>query len=809
MPSRIHWCCFAAILSFLSCPAWAQGQPREVLRLDEGWAFLRGDAAGADAPSLDDSAWQRVALPHDWSIAGPVSRTETVAGNGGYFPTGLGWYRLKFAAPPAWTGRRVEIEFDGSYMNTEVWLNGVSLGRWVYGYTPFRFDLTPHLKPGSDNLLSVRVDNSAQPNTRWYSGSGLYRPVWLRVTDPVHVPDGGVFVVTDELTGNQAKLTARTEVRNSSETAHQLVVRTEILDPQGRAVVSSSQSLSISANGAWTSAVELVVPKPQPWSPDSPVLYQAITRVLDGERVLDEVVTRFGIRTARFSAARGFELNGRSLKFLGGNAHHDTGPLGAAAFARAEERKVELLKAAGFNAVRTAHNPPSTAFLDACDRLGLLVMDEIFDGWEKKKNKQDYGTHFKEWWARDVEAWVRRDRHHASVVIWSAGNEMFERGSASGQRIAGEIADRIREFDTTRPVSAGVNGLSKPEDWPKLDPLFAAFDIAGYNYELARHTDDHARLPERVIMASESYQTETFANWVAMSDHPYVVGDFVWTALDYLGEAGIGRVFPPGEEAKKHWEAEMFPWHGAYCGDIDLTGWRKPVSHYRNIVWDRGEKLYAAVFAPAPGGGNWNVTPWSMPPSLPVWTWPGHEGQPLKVEVYSRHEAVRLELNGHSLGEKPTTRAEEFKAVFTVPYAAGELKAVGLRGGQPVETLVLKTAGKTARLRLRADREKLTAGGQDLAFVTVEALDANGIWQPHADPRVTFNVEGAGSLAAVGSGDMTSLDSYQGSGRTLFQGRALAVVRSTAQTGSITLTATSPGLEPDRLTLESIKPEEK
>jgi beta-galactosidase len=806
MTSPIHWCCFALVLTFLSNSSFAQDRPREVRRLDDGWAFHRGEAAGAETPSLDDSAWPRVTLPHDWSIAGPVSRTEPVAGNGGYFPTGTGWYRLKFAALPAWTGRRVEIEFEGSYMNTEVWLNGVSLGKWVYGYTPFRFDITPHLKPGAGNLLSVRVDNSAQPNSRWYSGSGLYRPVWLLVTDPVHVAAGGVFLTTDELTENQAKLTARTEVFNSSVTARQLVVRTEILDLQGRPVVSENQSLSIPANSVWSGAVSLIVPKPQPWSPESPAIYRAVTRVLDGERVLDEVVTRFGIRTARFSAERGFELNGRSLKLLGGNVHHDTGPLGAAAFARAEERKVELLKAAGFNAVRVAHNPPSTAFLDACDRLGLLVMDEIFDGWEKKKNKQDYSTHFKEWWARDVVAWVRRDRHHPSVVIWSAGNEMFERGSASGQRIAREIAARIREFDTSRPVSAGVNGLGKPEDWPKLDPLFAAFDIAGYNYELTRHTADHARLPDRVMVAAESYQNETFANWVAMTDHPYVVGDFVWTALDYLGEAGIGRVFPPGEEAKKHWEAEMFPWHGAYCGDIDLTGWRKPVSHYRNIVWDRGEKLYAAVFAPAPGGGNWNVTPWSMPPALPAWTWPGQEGKPLKVEVYSRHDAVRLELNGQSLGEKSTTRAEEFKAEFTVPYAAGELKVIGLSGGQPVETFVLKTAGKTARLRLTADREKLTAGGQDLAFVTVEALDENGVWQPHAEPRVTFKVEGAGSLAAVGSGDMTSLDSYQGSGRTLFQGRALAIVSSLAQAGPITLTATAPGLEPARLTLESFKP---
>lgn len=804
MPRPLHWCCLAAVLSCSALPALSQEKsPREVRRLDDGWTFHRGEAAGSEAPAADDSTWQRVTLPHDWSIAGPKSPTEPVAGHGGYFPTGIGWYRLKFPAPAEWTGKRVEIEFEGSYMATEVWLNGVSLGKWTYGYTPFRFDLAPHLKPGQENVLSVRVDNSAQPNTRWYSGSGLYRPVWLRVTDPVHLPAGGTHVTTDELDEKQARLTAHAEISNPTEESRKLTLQTDILDPQGSTAATASQSIEVPAQGEWSGSISLAVPNPRPWSPDTPALYRAVNRILNGQKTLDETTTRFGIRTARFSVERGFELNGKPLKMLGGNVHHDTGILGAAAFPRAEERKVEQLKAAGFNAVRTAHNPPSTAFLDACDRLGLLVVDEIFDGWEKKKNKQDYGVHFKELWARDVEAWVRRDRHHPSVVVWSAGNEMFERGSESGRRIAREIAAKIHELDSTRPVSAGVNGLAKPEDWPQLDPLFAAFGIAGYNYELTRHAADHARVPGRVMMASESYQTETFANWDAMEKNPYITGDFVWSAIDYLGEAGIGRVFPPGQEAKKHWEMEMFPWHGAYCGDIDLTGWRKPVSHYRQIVWDRGEKLHAAVFAPAPGGGNWNVTPWSMPPALQSWTWSGQEGKPLKVEIYSRHNAVRLELNGKTLGEKPTTRAQEFKAEFSVPFAPGELKATGLKDGKAVETFVLKTAGKAARLKLTADRSKLFADGQDLSFVTIEAQDENGTWQPLAADRIEVKVEGAGTLAALGTGDLTTLDSYAGSACALHQGRALAVVRTSGKPGEIALTVAAAGLPPQTVALAS------
>jgi beta-galactosidase len=387
--------------------------------------------------------------------------------------------------------------------------------------------------------------------------------------------------------------------------------------------------------------------------------------------------------------------------------------------------------------------------------------------------------------------------------MWSTGNEMFERGGESGRRIARELAARIREHDTTRPVTAGVNGLGEAEKWPQLDELFATLDVAGYNYELPHHAADHARVPERVIVASESYQTEAFANWAAMMEHPYVIGDFVWSALDYLGEAGIGRVFPPGQEAKKHWEMEMFPWHGAYCGDIDLTGWRKPVSHYRQIVWDRGEKLYAAVRMPSPGWGEWNTTPWSVVPMLPAWTWPGLEGRPLAVEVYSRHDAVRLELDGRVVGEKPTRRAEEFKAVFMVPYAPGTLTAAGLRGGRVVERFTLRTAGEATELRLSVDRERLRADGQDLAFVTIEARDARGVWQPHATPRVTVSVEGAGTLAGLGSGDLTSLDSYAGAERDLYQGRALAVVRAGDKAGKITVTVTAPGLPVARATLKA------
>ncbi len=791
------------ILLFLPVLAFAA---RHTEAWNNGWEFHLGNIVGAESTTADPRAWTPVTLPHDWSIGLEIDPKAPGAGNVGYYPGGIGWYQRHFSAPVDWAGQQVTIEFEGAYMNAQVWLNGVSLGQHPYGYTPFSYDLTPYLRLGRDNILSVRIDNSVQPNSRWYTGSGLYRHVWLQVTDPVHVPDGGLNFSTRELSSERAAVVAQTTVRNQSAAPVLVEVETEIVDPTGHRAALSRITRQIGDGESADTAVELQVARPQVWSPDTPALYEIHTRLRERGRLVDERVTPFGIRTLRVSAAAGLELNGSMIKLLGGSVHHDDGLLGAAAFDRAEERKVQLLKDAGFNAVRTAHNPPSTAFLNACDRLGLLVIDEIFDGWEKAKTAHDYSIYFANWWESDVRAWVRRDRNHPSVIAWSVGNEMFERGNAEGRRIARELTTRIREMDTTRPLTAGVNNLGANGDWTQLDPLFSNFDIAGYNYQLAQAEADHARVPDRVIMATESYQTEAFANWRALETHSYIVGDFVWSALDYLGEAGIGRVFPPGEPAKKHWEAEMYPWHSSYSGDIDLTGWRKPSSHYRKIVWDRGERLYLAVVAPAPGGGAWNVTPWSMPPALPSWTWPGRDGTPMTVEVYSRYDAVRLLLNGQVVGEQPTTMDHEFRAKFNVPFSPGELRVVGLSAGRESESFILRTAAEATGIRLSADHIRINAGGQDLAFITAEAVDPAGNWNPTATNTVHFTVTGAATLAAAGTGSPTDLVPYTKDTHTLFQGRAMVIVRAGARPGNVTVEATAPGLAPVRLSLTTVSP---
>jgi beta-galactosidase len=533
------------------------------------------------------------------------------------------------------------------------------------------------------------------------------------------------------------------------------------------------------------------------------VLYRAVIRVRVDGRVTDELETPLGLRTVSVSASRGLELNGHPLLLYGGNVHHDNGPLGAAAFDRAEERRVQLLKAAGFNAIRTAHNPPSPAFLDACDRLGLLVMDEAFDGWARPKLPHDHSEFFRDWWRRDLEAMVRRDRNHPSVVMWSLGNEVYERGTPEGARRGARMAKLVRELDPTRPVTAGINGMGASGVWTQLDPLFATLDVTGYNYERVRYVEDHDRLPSRVMVGTESFPADAFASWAAVHSHPWVIGDFVWSALDYLGEAGIGRVFPPGEPAVPHWEGLHYPWHGAACGDIDITGWRRPVSHHRNIVWHRGETLSVAVREPSPTGEAWTLSRWAVPPAWPSWTWPGQEGRPLRVDVSSRHDAVRLSLNGVLVGETPTDAAHELTASFEVPYEPGRLRVVGVSQGRETEEVELVTAGDAVRIRLSPDRLRIRADGQDLSFVTVEIVDEQGRLRPDASVAVRYALEGPATIAGIGSGNLITSESYQANPRRVFHGRALVVLRSIHEPGTVRLTASAAGLEGSSVTISA------
>jgi beta-galactosidase len=771
---------------------FSQNKPVRKQLFNNDWKFYLGDVPEAKALNYDDSAWRRLDLPHDWSIEGRVNPKNPTGNAGGYFPAGMGWYRKTFDVPAEAKGKCISVYFEGVYMNAEVFINGHSLGVYPYGYSSFSYDLTPYLLYGSPNIIVVKVDNSQHLNSRWYSGSGIYRNVWLTVTHPVHVAQWGVAVITPQVSSKKASVQIATSIDNETVVNQLVVARVTLFDKNGKSVGNQVAKFELPANGKKEISQTMGVSSPFLWSPEKPDLYSAQIQVFINGQVVDNTTSVFGIRSIEFSAEKGLLLNGKQVKLNGGCVHHDNGCLGAAAFNRAEERKIELLKAAGFNAVRTSHNPPSEAFLDACDRLGLLVMDESFDCWKVGKNKQDYSVYFNQWWKQDLETMIKRDRNHPSIFMWSIGNEIPERGTPDAVQTANMLAGTIRNIDATRPVTSAV--VVNDKKWEAFDSLFAAHDVAGYNYHLFSALDDHQRVPSRMIIQTESYPKDAVVNWNLVQNNNHVLGDFVWTAMDYLGESGLGRWYYSGETPGENWDHDMFPWHGAYCGDIDLIGWRKPISHYRSMLYNNTEKLYMAVREPEPAPLEIKDTWWSVWPTRESWTWPGFEGRDVQVEVYSKYPKVRLYLNGKLIGEQLTARDQGFKATFTVPYQPGLLKAVAVENEQEVESTILKTASEAAKLNVLADREVITADGQDLVFVTVELTDKDGIHQPNATNRLYFSVEGPGVIAGVANADLKDTDPYVGNNHQAWKGRALIVIRSTHEAGNIKINVSSPGL---------------
>jgi len=759
---------------------------------DNDWKFLLGDSPAASSINFDDKSWRTLDLPHDWSIEGTLDTNNPMGNDGGYFPAGIGWYRKTFDVPESWKGKRISIYFEGVYMNSEVFINGKSLGVHPYGYTTFSYNLTPNLNFGGNNILSVKVDNSSQKNCRWYSGSGIYRHVWIVVTDPIHVAQWGVTIGTPDVSPEKATVQIKTKVKNETNLPQSIMLKTQLLGENAKKSGANQLTLELPANSEKEIEQAVQVSKPLLWTPENPHLYQAQVQIFKGKEIVDDTKTNFGIRSIKFTTENGFQLNGKSIKLNGGCVHHDNGCLGAAAFDRAEERRIELLKSAGFNAIRTSHNPPSEAFLEACDRLGMLVIDESFDGWKEKKNDFDYAIYFDAWWQRDVEAMVQRDRNHPSIIMWSIGNEIIERKKPEAVETAKMLVDCVRKNDPTRPVTSAMTTWDK--DWDVFDPLFAVQDIGGYNYQLNRARKDHERVPSRIIVQTESYPRDAFINWKMVQSHNYILGDFVWTALDYLGESGIGRWYYPGDVVGEHYQGKMFPWHGAYCGDIDLIGWRKPISHYRSMLYNENEKLYMAVREPNPDSGKIKTTAWAVWPTWESWTWPGYEGKEIQVEVYSKYPKVRLYLNNKLVGEQATTEEQQFMATFTLPYAAGELKALGVMDNKEVETTILKTSGVAAKIKLISDRTKISTDGQDLSFVTIEVTDKDGKLQPNAENRLQFKIDGPGVIAGVDNANIKDLDPYVGTSRKTWHGRALVVIRSTKKTGNIKLTVSSEGL---------------
>ena len=763
---------------------------RQELNFDASWKFFLGDDSLASRTIYADAKWRRLALPHDWSIEQNIDRNAPAGNDGGYYPTGIGWYRKNFKLPASYRkGDKVQLYFEGVYMNSSVYVNGKRVGGHPYGYTSFFCDITDAVLPGKDNVVAVRVDNAQQKNCRWYSGSGIYRPVKLICTPPVHIANWGVNVQTKRIASSEATIVVSAKVKN--ETSVPKTVSLYTLLEKGEK--QTSDKVVIPAGKEVELSQEIKVKQPKLWDLEHPNLCQAIVKVVgEGNKVLDETKQTFGIRELKFST-NGFFLNGKKVLINGGCVHHDNGLLGAAAFGKAEERKVRLMKEAGFNAIRTSHNLPSEAFLNACDRLGMLVIDEAFDGWRDAKNKHDYSELFDKYWQQDVDAMVLRDRRHPSIISWSIGNEVIERKKLEVVTTAHKLASEVHRYDA-RPVTSALASWDK--DWEIYDPLAAQLDVTGYNYMIHKSETDHQRVPDRIMWQTESYPKDAFPNWAKVNDQDYIIGDFVWTGIDYLGESGIGRWWYDGDVAGEHFQRPLYPWHAAYCGDIDLTGWRKPISHYRSMLYNDTEKLYLAVKEPDGYKGKIRTGLWAVWPTWESWNWPGYEGKDIEVEVYSKYPKVRLSLNDKVIAEKEVNRQTEFKAVFTIPYQSGTLKAEALQDDKVVETRLLATASDPVAIRAIAEDEQLKADGEDLAFVQVEAIDKDGRVCPNAEIKLQLQVTGAGTLAAAGNADIKDLDPYTDNKMTTWKGRGLIVLRSTNKSGMVRLNIKPDGMKP-------------
>ena len=823
----------ALMLVVNACANADASAPRSA-NFDEGWKFNLGDSAAYSQPDFNDSSWRSLNLPHDWAIEGDFSKENPSGTGGGALPGGIGWYRKTFTVPGYKEGEKVYIDFDGAYMNTTVYINGHELGTRPYGYASFSYDITPWLKEG-DNVIAVKVDNSDQPNSRWYSGCGIYRHVWLRKLDAIHVAQWGTYVTTSDITPDSATVNIATTVDNTSATDAEVTLTTRVIDPQGKVAATVTASDNIAAGKSATVNQTARVADPQLWSLDNPALYSVVTDVAVGGKTVDTYQTTTGIRTIEFTADKGFFLNGEQVKINGVCMHHDLGALGAAVNTRAIRRQLEILQEMGVNAYRASHNPPAPEVLALCDSMGILVMDEAFDMWRKRKTERDYARFFDEWHERDLTDLVTRDRNHPSIIMWSIGNEVLEQWSDAAadtlsleeanlilnfghgadklakdgdemsvnSMLTAKLADIVKQLDPTRPVTAGMNEPNPGNHLIKS----GALDVIGLNYHDEWYDDAEKNYPGKPLLGSETvsalmtrgyyknpsdsiiiapkrwdipYEDPSFACSAYDNEHvPWgtthenslrrmkddrVMGQFIWTGFDYIGEPT-----PYG-----------WPARSSYFGIIDLAGFPKDVYYMYQSEW-RPDKTVLHLFP------HWNWTP----------------GQTVDLlAYYNNADEVELFVNGKSQGVRSKGDGE-YHVMWRVPFEPGTIKAVSRKAGKTVAEQVIKTAGEPAQIRLTPDRATIAADGNDLSFVTVEILDSDGNLCPTAVNEVTFTVEGAGQNEGVDNGNPISLERFKADSRKAMAGKALLIVRNNGKKGDINVKAVSPGLSDATVTLKA------
>lgn len=783
------------VLSVLSCGKKTMDS-RVTEDFNDGWFFKLTDE---DASSIDydHSDWRILNLPHDWSIEGEFSEDNPATVGGGALPGGIGWYRKVFSLPATDSLKKIFIDFDGVYWNSSVYLNGKLIGNRPNGYISFRYDLTPYLHFGNEeNVIAVKVDNSQQPNSRWYSGSGIYRNVRLVKTNPVHIDLWGTYITTPEVDSSTSLVNIDITINNSSDDNKDVNLFTDIRDKSGKVVELKNTGLTLEAMKRKNVTQEFTIESPELWSVDNPYVYTATTYIKEGRKLIDQYETKFGIRDFRFDTAKGFILNGERVKILGVCNHHDLGCLGSAVNKRAIERQLEILKEMGCNGIRTSHNPPAPELLDLCDEMGFIVMDETFDMWKKNKTKYDYAQYWDKWHVRDLKDHIIRDRNHPSVFVWSIGNEILEQWDSSGISMTPPLVEIVKQLDTTRPVTAACN----PPGWHNNLIIPDVLDIIGYNYahkSYAKHrevfpgkpfiatetvsglmtrghydmpSDSIRRWPERwdkpFTDGNPDFTVSAYDNvsapwgstheetWKVMKKYDFLSGMYIWTGFDYLGEP----------------TPYSWPARSSYFGIIDLAGFPKDVYYMYQSEWTDKDVLHV----------------------FPHWNW--NKGELIDVVVYTNCEEVELFLNEKSLGTKKKIN-DDLRLTWSVFFEPGTIKAVGRTKGEVILTREVKTAGKPAKIALTADRSVINADGKDLSFVTVDILDEDGIPVPTADNLVNFDLTGNAGIIGVDNGNQTSHEPFKADYRKAFNGKCLAVVQSGKTQGPVTLVASSDSLE--------------
>jgi beta-galactosidase len=784
------------IVVAISCTKKPSLQNR--IKFDFNWKFAYGHFPEAGQPHFDDAGWREVNLPHDFSIDHPFDSANVTGTGGGFAYSGIGWYRRHFILDHDTEESKYFVLFNGIYRNSEVWINGHYLGSRPYGYSSFFYDLTPYLTPaGQENVLAVKVNTSDQPNSRWYTGAGIYRHVWLVKTGKMHFAHWGVVARTQSVSRFRANIHVDISLINEYPDNENCRIITTLTGKDGKTASELSSDISVRAGDTVKIAQLLPVKNPKRWSVSNPYLYQLKVEVQSNQKVQDAYTTNFGIRTFHFDPDKGFFLNGKHVKLKGVNNHHDGGPLGAACFDYTYERQLKILKEMGCNALRMSHNPPAPELLDEADRQGFVVIDELFDEWTVGKTKGGYAPVFNRWYEKDVSNWIRRDRNHPSVIAWSIGNEVPEQlDSIKGPELVEKLVRSAKQFDTTRPFTSACNFIPQVNN----NHFTQHLDIVGYNYWEALYQKDHKRFPNRIILGTETVkypyqpgdcrQMHTYDEWLVGQTKDYVAGEFIWTGFDYLGEAGIGQG-GTGCEPWNKWPG--WPWRGSNSGMIDICGFKKPGFWFRKALWTDKPMVYIAVETDSSAKNTRRVPFWGWSKVLRHWNH-DNEGDTLAVQVYTNVPDVELFLNGKSLGSQHWELSKEAFLTWNVPYHKGTLEAVGtLTGGKKVSCRV-QTAGKPAEILLTTDRETITANQQDVAYVKAVLVDENGIPVPFADNLIEFEVTGEGQLAAVGNGDETSHTPFYGNKTEAWHGKCLAIVQSNDTKGHITLTARSKGL---------------